>query len=55
LQCFEDDHNLHVRAELPRVETEDIEITAELNNLIIKGERKIAVEGGKVSCHRKPM
>jgi HSP20 family protein len=53
LNMSEDDHNLYVRAELPGVDPENIEITTKENNLIIKGERKIAAEGEKVSYHRK--
>jgi len=53
LNMSEDDHNLYVRAELPGVDPENIEITTKENNLILKGERKIAPEGEKVSYHRK--
>jgi HSP20 family protein len=53
LNMSEDDHNLYVRAELPGVVPENIEITTKENNLIIKGERKIAAEGEKISYHRK--
>ena len=53
LNMSEDDHNLYVRAELPGVAPENIDITTKQNNLIIKGERKITAEGEKVSYHRK--
>jgi HSP20 family protein len=53
LNMSEDDRNLYVRAELPGVAPENIDITTKQNNLIIKGERKIAAEGEKVSYHRK--
>jgi HSP20 family protein len=53
LNMFEDDHSLYVRAELPGVAPENIDITTKQNNLIINGERKIAAEGEKVSYHRK--
>jgi len=53
LNMSEDDHNLYVRAELPGVAPENIEITTKENNLILKGERKIPTEGEKVSYHRK--
>ena len=53
LNMSEDDHNLYVRAELPGVAPENIDITTKQNNLIIQGERKIAAEGEKVSYHRK--
>jgi HSP20 family protein len=53
LNMSEDDHNLYIRAELPGVAPEDIEMTTKENNLILKGERKIAAEGEKVSYHRR--
>lgn len=53
LNLSEDENNLYVRAELPGVVPEEIEITTKENNLIIKGERKIAAEGEKVSYHRR--
>jgi HSP20 family protein len=53
LNVSEDDNNLYVRAELPGVVPEEIEITTKENNLIIKGEREIAAEGEKVSYHRR--
>ena len=53
LNVSEDEHNFYVRAELPGAAPEDIEITTKDNNLIIKGERRIAAEGEKVSYHRR--
>lgn len=53
LNVSEDEDNLYVRAELPGVTPEEIEITTKENNLIIKGKRKIAAEGEKVSYHRR--
>ena len=53
LNVSEDENSLLVRAELPGIAPEDIEITTKENNLIIKGERKIAAEGEKVSYHRR--
>jgi HSP20 family protein len=53
LNVSEDDDNIYVRAELPGVSPKEIEITAQENNLIIKGERKIAAEGERVSYHRR--
>ena len=53
LNVSEDEDNLYVRAELPGVSPENIEITTKENNLIIKGNRKIAAEGEKVSYHRR--
>ena len=53
LNVSEDEINFYVRAELPGVEPEDIEITSKENDLILKGERRIAAEGEKVSYHRR--
>ncbi len=53
LNISEDEHNFYVRAELPGVAAEDIEITTRDNDLILKGERKIPVEGENVSYHRR--
>jgi HSP20 family protein len=53
LNVSEDENNLYVRAELPGVAPENLAITTKENNLIIKGERKIAAEGEKVSYHRR--
>ena len=53
LNLSEDVDNLYVRAELPGVIPEEIEINIKENNLIIKGERKITTEGEKVSYHRR--
>ncbi|MFP3871057.1 MAG: Hsp20/alpha crystallin family protein [Syntrophobacteria bacterium] len=53
INMSEDAENFYIRAELPGVASQDIEITTKDNNLIIKGERKIAIEGEKVSYHRR--
>jgi HSP20 family protein len=53
LNVSEDADNIYVRAELPGVTPEEIEITTHDNNLIIKGERKIPAEGETVSYHRR--
>jgi len=53
LNLSEDEANLYVRAELPGVVPDEIEITTKENDLIIKGERKIATEGEKISYHRR--
>jgi HSP20 family protein len=49
----EDQDNYYVRAELPGISSEDIEITASEGNIAIIGERKIADEGGNVKYHRR--
>ncbi|UCG11273.1 MAG: Hsp20/alpha crystallin family protein [Deltaproteobacteria bacterium] len=53
LNVSEDVENVYVRAELPGVAAEDMEITTKDNNLVIKGERKIPTEGENVSYHRR--
>ena len=53
LNITEDEDNYYVRAELPGVDPEDIEITTQDSDLIINGERKIPVEGENVSYHRR--
>ena len=53
LNVSEDADHIYVRAELPGVTPKEIDITTHDNNLIIKGERKIAAEGATVSYHRR--
>ena len=53
LNVSEDGENLYVRAELPGVNAKDLEISVHDNNLLIKGERKIAAEDERVSYHRR--
>lgn len=53
LNISEDHENLYVRAELPGIAPNELEITTKENSLVIVGERKIPTEGEKVSYHRK--
>ena len=53
LNVSEDERSFYVRAELPGVAPEDLEITTKENNLILKGERRIAAEGERISYHRR--
>ena len=53
LNISEDADKIYVRAELPGITPEEIEITTHDRNLIIKGERKISKEAEKVSYHRR--
>ena len=53
LNITEDEDNYYVRAELPGVDPDDIDITAQNNDLIISGERRIPPEGENVSYHRR--
>lgn len=49
----EDRDHIFVRAELPGVRAADLEITLQDNNLILRGERKIAAEDKQVNYHRR--
>ena len=49
----EDKDNYYVRAELPGMKSEDINISATGNSLSISGERKIPSEGDDVRYHRR--
>lgn len=49
----EDTDNLYVLAELPGVEPDDVDITAQEDSLILKGVRRIPAEGDDVSYHRR--
>lgn len=53
LNISEDRDHMYVRAELPGVKAEDLEITIQDNNLILRGERKIATEEKQVNYHRR--
>jgi HSP20 family protein len=49
----EDRDHIYVRAELPGVKAEDLEITIQDNSLILRGERKIPAEEKQVNYHRR--
>lgn len=49
----EDNEHVYVRAELPGVRPEDLEITIEDQSLILRGERRIPTEEKKVNYHRR--
>ena len=49
----EDRDHIYVRAELPGVRAEDLEITIQDNALILRGERKIASEEKEVNYQRR--
>jgi HSP20 family protein len=49
----EDRDHIFIRAELPGVQAGDLEITLQDNNLILRGERKIAAEDKQVNYHRR--
>jgi HSP20 family protein len=52
LNISEDDDRVYVRAELPGITKDDIEISTHDDNLVITGERKIA-ENEDVVYHRR--
>jgi HSP20 family protein len=49
----EDQNNYYVRAELPGVQSEALDIKVDANTLSLTGERKIEAEGSKVKYHRR--
>jgi HSP20 family protein len=49
----EDKNNYYVRAELPGVNADELDIQATANNIAISGERKIAAEGEGARYHRR--
>lgn len=53
LNISEDENNLFVRAELPGVDSEDLDITIEEDTLVLKGERRAENVGEEASFHRR--
>lgn len=49
----EDKDNYYLRAELPSIKTDDIDIEANGRSLTISGERKVNAEGEDVRYHRR--
>jgi len=49
----EDKDHFYVRAELPGVKSEELDIQVTSNSISIAGERKIPVEGNNVRYHRR--
>ena len=49
----EDQENYYVRAELPGVKADELDIQVTANSLSLSGERKIAEEGNGVKYHRR--
>ena len=49
----EDHDYLYVRAELPGINPQELEITVHEGNLILRGERKIPAEEKQVNFHRR--
>jgi HSP20 family protein len=53
LNLTEDKEAYRVRAELPGMKAEDMDISVTGNNLAISGERKIAAEAKEAKYHRR--
>ena len=53
LNVTQDEHNLYVKAELPGIKAEDIDISVTGENLTIKGKRETIEEDEKVNYHRR--
>jgi HSP20 family protein len=53
INLTEDTDHYYVRAELPGIKADDLDIQAVGRNLTISGERKIASEGENVRYHRR--
>ncbi len=53
LNLTEDEEKYYLRAELPGVQVNDLEITATGKNLTISGERKLDVEDSAAKYHRR--
>lgn len=53
INVSEDPESIHVRAELPGIRTDDLDISMENDTLTIAGERRPADEGDSVSYHRR--
>jgi HSP20 family protein len=49
----EDNDYLYVRAELPGVEADHLDLSVVNDQLVLRGERKTGEEGGKVNYHRR--
>ncbi|KJS30454.1 MAG: heat-shock protein Hsp20 [Desulfatitalea sp. BRH_c12] len=53
INLTEDENHFYLRAELPGVMTQDLDIQATARNLTISGERKLEVEGESAKYHRR--
>ena len=49
----EDHDHVYVRAELPGINPQELEITVHEGNLILRGERKIPTEEKNINYHRR--
>ena len=53
INISEDRDHVYVRAEMPGVNPQDLEITVKDNNLVLRGERKIPTADKNVNYHRR--
>ncbi len=53
LNISENENNLYVRAEIPGVDVDDLDISIEEDTLVIKGERKAETVAEEASFHRR--
>jgi HSP20 family protein len=53
INLTEDKDNYYVRAELPGVKSDELDVQVTGNNLAISGERKIAAEDESARYHRR--
>jgi len=53
INVTEDKENYYVRAELPGIKSDELDIQVTAEGISISGERKIPVEGNNVKYHRR--
>jgi len=53
VNLYENRENIYLTAELPGMESKDVEISVEADSILIKGERKIESEGEDIAYHRR--
>jgi HSP20 family protein len=53
INVTEDTNNYYVRAELPGMKSDELDIQVTGNGISISGERKIPMEGNNVKYHRR--
>jgi HSP20 family protein len=53
INVTEDNENYYVRAELPGIKSDELDIQVTKDGISISGERKIPVEGNGVKYHRR--
>jgi HSP20 family protein len=53
INVTEDTNNYYVRAELPGMKSDELDIQVTGNGISISGERKIPVEGNNIKYHRR--